>query len=89
MNILLVDSRNILDETTIGKGQTIGLIHNLKKLKKINLYIEKFNNINDSEKRMTIIDRIKGNPNFFDANAQGTKEMINYLNGICIKLINF
>lgn len=38
---------------------------------------------------MTIINRIKGNPNFFEANAQGTKEMVNYLNGICIKIDQF
>jgi hypothetical protein len=78
-----------IGETIIGKGQIIGIIHNLKKLEKINLYIEKFNNNNDLEKQMTIINRIKGNPNFFDVNGQGTTEMVNYLNGICIKIDQF
>ena len=35
---ILGNTRNILGETTIGKTQTIGLLHNLKKIEKINIY---------------------------------------------------
>jgi len=83
---ILGNSRNILGETIIGNTQTIGFIHKIKKIEKINLYIEKFNSIENIDRKFAYVETIKGNPNFFTANGDGTKEMVTYLNGMCTSI---
>ena len=76
----------MLGETNIGKSQIIGLTHYIDKIEKINLYIQKFNSIEDTTKKFQIIETIKNTPNFFHSTGEGTNDMLNQLTGICMKI---
>ena len=80
------DTRYLLGETTIGETQKTGFYHYLKKIEKINIYIKKFNSLQNVSDKYKIIETLQGSSNYLLPQGQGTKEIMGQLDVIVSKI---
>jgi Putative DNA-binding domain len=86
---LIGDTRFLLGNTHSMEGfQLIGLYHYVNKIEKINLFIQKFNNLESISDKFKIIEILKQSPYYFGQNGQGTKEIIGQLDSLSTKIDN-
>jgi hypothetical protein len=86
---LIGETRYLLSNThSIDGSQLIGFYHYINKIEKINMFIQKFYNLESISNKLKIIEILKQTPYYFGQNGQGTKEIICQLDSLSKKIDN-